>query len=831
MLSAILKTQSQKFIDFVFGRIPQHRSSVLLYLTLYLLLSHRVDDTLGFSNMFRDIKGIHGETLSSTLNSPALWTNAYLMFLCGAALMFPWFEQSFKNFDENSKQPAFFQKWQSWRRFSITLLFFYAILFVRWLKVDDSEWVGDTYFFHAAEIWRGLIGAMIGALLFAISAAIAIWVRLNIRSLLGRLFDTATGSDNGFLQFLLRQIEHFVAPQFGAVYKNQHSDMRRRFIEWARLHSAGITLGSGLFFIILLPFSVTHVITVVALFSLVALVFMVLMVLGAYQAKTRAILGTLVAGTLAGLFYVNTYSAEFKHQFPGFQNARGENRYAERDFIALDASPVVTSKGWQETCSLKGKSGSIKAQSVDLKTAMDNWKKHAQKAQGLQQTENPKMVVIATSGGAYRASFWTSLALDRIVTASFEDEMRGLAQSVRFITGASGGMVGGAYFAAHAKEEDWTEQGPPRANEITAALTADTIDAQRDLSGHSEATGYYTTATPIPNDTLSAVSQHILQVDAPALLFQDEVPIDRGQVLENHWLRLNDSFLDWAEGERAGWRPSLIVTPMVIETGQQLMISNLDLFEMERKLANDSRQLFQMAPCAQAHLSVKTAVRMNATFPYISPIVALPSHPQWRLVDAGYYDNFGITPLVNLLSARTEGCLHPGKGGFCLQDWLVHNTSGLLLIELHAFGEPELASAKLQTCLADKTTNCEQPQEGLRFLSGPLEAVLAARSKAMLSRNEHSLASLNARNPYARWETEEYQICRVTLANRLKKAGSLNWIMPPDELDELKMSLAHEWDRHHMQIREFWHDNRCASPEVDRIRSDNKILKLQATSR
>ena len=33
---------------------------------------------------------------------------------------------------------------------------------------------------------------------------------------------------------------------------------------------------------------------------------------------------------------------------------------------------------------------------------------------------------------------------------------------------------------------------------------------------------------------------------------------------------------------------------------------------------------------------------MNASFPYISPAVSLPVDPPRRVVDAAYYDNYGV---------------------------------------------------------------------------------------------------------------------------------------------------------------------------------------------
>ena len=48
-------------------------------------------------------------------------------------------------------------------------------------------------------------------------------------------------------------------------------------------------------------------------------------------------------------------------------------------------------------------------------------------------------------------------------------------------------------------------------------------------------------------------------------------------VLDRQWCRLNRPVVSLRDGEAAGWRPSLIVSPMIVETGERLLISNLDL--------------------------------------------------------------------------------------------------------------------------------------------------------------------------------------------------------------------------------------------------------------
>ena len=62
---------------------------------------------------------------------------------------------------------------------------------------------------------------------------------------------------------------------------------------------------------------------------------------------------------------------------------------------------------------------------------------------------------------------------------------------------------------------------------------------------------------------------------------------------------------------------------------------------------------------------------MNASFPYVSPSVSLPTIPPSRVVDAGYLDNYGV-----VLAAAWIDRHWP---------WILENTRGLLLIEIRAY--------------------------------------------------------------------------------------------------------------------------------------------------
>jgi hypothetical protein len=48
-------------------------------------------------------------------------------------------------------------------------------------------------------------------------------------------------------------------------------------------------------------------------------------------------------------------------------------------------------------------------------------------------------------------------------------------------------------------------------------------------------------------------------------------------VLEKEWTTLQMSFAELERGEREGWRPSLIVSPYLVESAKPMFISNLNL--------------------------------------------------------------------------------------------------------------------------------------------------------------------------------------------------------------------------------------------------------------
>jgi hypothetical protein len=68
------------------------------------------------------------------------------------------------------------------------------------------------------------------------------------------------------------------------------------------------------------------------------------------------------------------------------------------------------------------------------------------------------------------------------------------------------------------------------------------------------------------------------------------------------------------------------------------------------------------------NLRLLTALRMNATFPYVLPNVWLPTTPVIDVMDAGFRDNFGEQTAIRFINV--------------FRDWLRDNTSGVVFIQI-----------------------------------------------------------------------------------------------------------------------------------------------------
>jgi hypothetical protein len=91
------------------------------------------------------------------------------------------------------------------------------------------------------------------------------------------------------------------------------------------------------------------------------------------------------------------------------------------------------------------------------------------------------------------------------------------------------------------------------------------------------------------------------------------------------------------------------------------------------------------------NLRFLSALRMNATFPYITPNITLPSVPAMEIMDAGISDNFGISDALRFI--------------YAFQDWLEVNTSGIILLSIRDSQKNKAIGLRGTKSLIEKFSN------------------------------------------------------------------------------------------------------------------------------
>lgn len=303
----------------------------------------------------------------------------------------------------------------------------------------------------------------------------------------------------------------------------------------------------------------------------------------------------------------------------------------------------------KEICSL----ANITEDYKNTEAILNNWKKRVAKP-----GKKPKMVVYCVTGGGLKAAVWAVQVLQH--TDKFTDGA--FTRHTTLMAGASGGMIGTAYY-----RELLLRKKQGLQPDIYAGQHIDNIS----------------------KDLLNSVAVSIAGNDLfmPFLTFETNghsYVKDRGYIFEK---QLNENtenvfgknLCDYGTPEQNAEIPMMYFTPSVVNDGRRMVISpqgvsfmmappaalkNPDAIDID---AVDFGRLF--AEQDSKNLRFTTALRANATFPYILPNVFLPTDPQIEMVDAGFRDNFGLKSAVRFLHVY--------------KDWIRENTDGIVLVQVN----------------------------------------------------------------------------------------------------------------------------------------------------
>jgi len=433
------------------------------------------------------------------------------------------------------------------------------------------------------------------------------------------------------------------------------------------------------------------------------------------------------------------------------------------------------------------------------------------------------MVVVVASGGGMRAAAWTFLVLSEL-EARFAEEGIAFPYHVRLITGASGGMFGSAYYVRSLRSPREMTWGDDRRAEMCARFDK------------------------LTQDWLTPLVERLVTNDVPGFLSPFPSPTDRGTALEQAWSKGLDGELDMtfeqlAEQERAGWCPSLAFSPMMIEDGRRLLISNMDLRypasndghrlgydqdrpealgDLNRNYSHEALELFRLFPRSRGKFALSTAVRMSASFPYFSPPVPLPTRPRRRIVDAGYFDNYG----VSLASAF----LFSGKN----MDWFRDNVSKIVLIQIRdGQSDDERVLKEIPDAGKRQKGIGSLLSRSLEEITSPIEGLNNGRVGTCSFRNDGLLELLSTYYEQVRNEPGSGQLPQAnryfTVVNfEFPGHVSLSWHLSEGEKQQMRETFvdpvrAADLDSRIAALLEWWKAEVYEAPPAEELRPKTRV--------
>lgn len=271
--------------------------------------------------------------------------------------------------------------------------------------------------------------------------------------------------------------------------------------------------------------------------------------------------------------------------------------------------------------------------------------------------QKPRFVIINTSGGGLRSMLWTFHCMqvtDSLLNGSLMDR-------TVLVTGSSGGLIGAAYYRQLFQAD---QQKGTQARNSRALLD----DLSRDMLNPIM-------FSFVTNDMFIRY-RRVHDGDLSYTLDRAEA-FERG-LNENTRGALDVRIGDLALPERSAEVPLLVVNPTSINDGRRVIIASQPMAFLT-SIVPDAEVNISSQPEAiefrrffAGHrpdsLKLTSALRMNASFPYISPLTSMPSYPVMRMMDAGARDNYGYRTTFSFLHTFSK--------------WIAANTSGVLIMQL-----------------------------------------------------------------------------------------------------------------------------------------------------
>jgi Patatin-like phospholipase len=346
------------------------------------------------------------------------------------------------------------------------------------------------------------------------------------------------------------------------------------------------------------------------------------------------------------------------------------------------------------------------------------------------QPPKKTLVVVTAAGGGIQAAAWTA----EVLTGLVEIYGNEFSDSIGVVSSVSGGSVGAMFFL-------------DRFDDLASDDTRKKIrDYSMDSSLEATAWGW--------------AGWDSVRTLAPSLVPNDR---DRGWAVQESWRRNlahpDDSLATWVSKARHGRFPIVVFNATAAENGKRMVMSNVALPEPKDRLqqTRDAVKAIEFFKSSEGFdISIATAARLSATFPYVSPI-SRPSAPvkePFHLADGGYVDNEGMVSALEWLRhlVALRGSLPAGT-----------SFDRVLLVRIVPF--PPEAQEDAFSRLG-----------WLQMFSGPIDTMMNVRSTSQVERNQIAL-QLTEDVLKARQGQPELRVAQFQFRNAPddKKGPPLSW--------------------------------------------------------
>ncbi|HMU76747.1 MAG TPA: hypothetical protein PKA86_02890 [Bacteroidia bacterium] len=284
--------------------------------------------------------------------------------------------------------------------------------------------------------------------------------------------------------------------------------------------------------------------------------------------------------------------------------------------------------------------------------SLNNWKKKWHDA----GVEKPKLVVLSVSGGGVRSALFTFNAMLELDSA-----LNGqLLRYTQFISGSSGGLIGASYYRELFLRNKGSQKIFEKKETYLKNISKDVLNA--------------TAFSFIISDLFLNFQQFSYHgktyLKDRAYAFEEQLNENTGHIMDK---QLSEYYLPELKSEI----PRLVICPTVVNDGRFIVISPLPSTYLLKSKNNsnfkeaipdgvDMMTFFEKQ--GAGNLRYLSALRMNATFPYIMPAAQMPSEPSFQVMDAGVRDNYGVQTSVRYLIAYRQ--------------WIKENTSGVVFVQI-----------------------------------------------------------------------------------------------------------------------------------------------------